>query len=227
MDAEPNTVEATQIRSISYDQEEILEWIQRLYCPKGFELDPTYSKGNFYGGKILSPPLKYDIEPQVEGVVQADCRKLPLPDASVRSIIFDPPFVGASIGSVEAKIGIIKQRFGFYRKVPIELWGMYKEALQEFYRLLYPEGFLIFKCQDTVEDSKQYLSHIKIINMALNLGFYPKDLFILLAKNRLTSPSQRIQQHARKYHCYFLVLQKKQVYINYSGMSNEYTSAVI
>ena len=36
------------IKSISYEQDEILQWIIDLYCHNGFQLDPTYSKGNFY-----------------------------------------------------------------------------------------------------------------------------------------------------------------------------------
>ena len=36
------------IKTISYDQEEIIKNIIELYCPNGIELDPTYSKGVFY-----------------------------------------------------------------------------------------------------------------------------------------------------------------------------------
>ena len=42
------------------------------------------------------------------------------------------------------------------------------------------KGILIFKCQDKVSSGKQYMSHVFIINEAEKLGFYTKDLFILL-----------------------------------------------
>lgn len=200
------------IKSISFEQDEIIQWIIELYCPGGFELDPTYSVGNFY--KEIPPPVyKFDIQPQIQDVTQADCRNLPLTDASIGSIMFDPPFVGGS--RKNGKPGIIKQRFGYYKNIQTELWGMYRDALIEFYRILKQDGVLVFKCQDTVESSKQYFSHIEIINMALSIGFYPKDLFILLAKSRLISPSQKNQQHARKFHSYFLVLIKQHNPVQY------------
>lgn len=199
------------IKSISESQEEIMEGIMALYCLNGFELDPTYSKGNFY--KNITPPkYKFDINPVLPEVVQADCTKLPLESNSINSMMFDPPFVGASIK--DGKPGIIKNRFGYYKNIP-ELWEMYSNALIEFYRILKPGGVLVFKCQDVIESAKQYLSHIKIILKATEIGFYTKDLFVLLAKSRLMSPNMLNQQHARKFHCYFLVFIKEENKVKY------------
>jgi len=200
------------IRSVSFKQEVIIKNIIKLYCPKGIECDPTYSKGVFYKN-IKQPKYKFDLSPQIEGVRQADCRQLPLGDASVASLMFDPPFIGGSIG--KGKKGIIKERFGIYKDIPT-LWSMYSDALIEFSRVLKVDGVLIIKCQDTVESGKQYLSSYKIIQMALSLDLYPKDLFVLVAKSRLVSPSQRIQQHSRKFHSYFLVFIKQKSKVDYS-----------
>lgn len=38
------------------------------------------------------------------------------------------------------------------------------------------------------------MSHVFIMNEAIKIGFYPKDLFILLAKNRLTADWLRIKK---------------------------------
>lgn len=200
------------IKSVSYDQEEIIKNIMTLYCPKGFELDPTYSKGNFYKN-IPEPDYKYDLNPEVEGVVQADCRKLPHGYNSINSIMFDPPFV-AAMPRKEAT-GIITKRFGFYKNIYPELWDMYRDALKEFERILKPGGLLVFKCQDTIHHDHQWLSHVEIINYALSLGFYPKDLFVLIAKNRLIGKNSRKQVHCRKYHSYFLVFIKKKHPVKY------------
>ena len=210
------------IQTTSYDQDYILESIIQLYCPSGFDIDPTYSTGNFYKN-IPKPKLKFDINPKIEGVEQADCRNLPLDNASVNSIMFDPPFVGGS--RKNGKPGIIKERFGYYRNVQHELWGMYRSALEEFHRILRPDGVLVFKCQDTIESSKQYLSHVEIINYAIHLGFYPKDIFILLAKNRIISPNQYKQQHARKFHSYFLVFLKTPSKVKYSFINDSQSYA--
>ena len=199
------------IKSISYSQDEILNWIIQLYCPDGFELDPTYSKGVFYKN-IPQPPLKFDLNPQIDGVEQSDCCDLPLDDESISTIMFDPPFV-AGIGKTNN--GIIRKRFGAYKTIQSHLWPMYHLALTEFYRILKPNGVLVTKCQDGIDSSKQYLSHVEIINKAIELGFYPKDLFILLAKHRMMSPNMRVQQHARKFHCYFIVFIKRNSLVKY------------
>jgi len=42
------------IKSISYDQDELLQWIIRLYVEDGrFDIDPTFSTGGFY--RIIPP----------------------------------------------------------------------------------------------------------------------------------------------------------------------------
>jgi hypothetical protein len=79
------------------------------------------------------------------------------------------------------------------------------------------DGIVVFKCQDTVSGGKNHFTHTMIMNMAIEIGFYPKDLFILLAKMRINSFGGRWnkQEHARKYHSYFIVLQKTKPKVNY------------
>jgi hypothetical protein len=70
---------------------------------------------------------------------------------------------------------------------------------------------LIFKCQDKVSGGKQYFSHCFIKEEAEKIGFYPKDLFILLAKNRIMADWQvENQKNARKFHSYFWVFEKSE-----------------
>lgn len=206
------------IKSTSDSQFEIIKNIINLYIPKGkIDCDTTYSTGNFYNNTgIKQPTHKFDLYPQVENVIEADCRHLPLEDSSLESIMFDPPFIANQPSSKNIEdntIGLISKRFGYYKSIPI-LWDMYKEALQEFYRILKDDGVLIFKCQDTVSSGKQYLSHIYIINEAIKLGYYPKDMFILTAKNRILGLCKQ-QLHSRKYHSYFIVFQKTKCKVDY------------
>ncbi|KKL84575.1 hypothetical protein LCGC14_1963320, partial [marine sediment metagenome] len=100
------------IKSVSESQAVILNDIIKLYCPNGFEVDPTYSKGNFYKD-VPEPKHKLDLHPQGSGVIEADSRQLPFNSSSVGSIVFDPPFVGGS--QKDGKPGIIKERFGYYK----------------------------------------------------------------------------------------------------------------
>lgn len=191
------------IKTISYSQTEILSWIIRLHCPNGFDLDPTYSKGNFYKGGIPQPKYKFDITPSMPEVIKADVRNLPLNSFSIKSIIFDPPFI-VSMHTDKGKTGIIRDRFGSYKTIT-ELWLMYWQAMEEFKRILKDQGVLIFKCQDTVDSGQQYFTHNIIFNYAKKLDFYPKDLFVLLAENRIIGKFHHKQQHARKFHSYFWV----------------------
>ena len=195
------------ISSVSDSQDEILKGIIALHCPDGFDLDPTYSKGAFYKN-IPEPRYKSDSVPLADDVMECDCRDLPFSSGELNSIIFDPPFV-AAIPTGNSKRGIIRERFGYYRNVQGELWELYRASLKEFYRILKYNGVLVVKSQDTIDSGKQCLSHIEIINYAYRIGFYPIDIFILIARSRLRGSSWRNQQHARKYHSYFLVFKKR------------------
>ena len=214
------------VKSISYDQNEIIQWIMNLYCPDGFELDPTHSIGNFYK-KIPKPKLKYDISPQSSDVKQADCTDLPLDNNSIQSIMFDPPFV-VGIPTDTAKNGIMEKRFGSYSNIQKDLWRMYLKSMAEFKRILKDNGVLVVKCQDIVSCGLQFMSHIELINYAILLGFYPKDLFILLAENRVNRWKDKPQQHSRKFHSYFIVFinQKSPVKYTVSGF-NPYQESLI
>lgn len=59
---------STKFTSLSYDEVRILRGIMDLYNGgQPFDLDPTYSKGNFWK-KLPAPRLKFDLDPQVDGV---------------------------------------------------------------------------------------------------------------------------------------------------------------
>ena len=180
--------------------------------PQGFiDCDPTYSIGNFYKNNNIQEPIyKFDINPQRDGVIQANAENLPIEDESINCLMFDPPFLatkGKSL-NIENNSNSINKRFGVY-PTEKELHQFYVNTLKEFYRVIANRGILIFKCQDKVSSGKQYMSHCFIHNQAVEIGFYPKDLFVLLAKNRIVADWQKAnQKNARKYHSYFWVFEK-------------------
>ena len=210
------------VKSVSYDQSEIIKWILQLHVPnKKIDCDATYSVGNFYNKTgIDKPQYRFDIFPQTDDVVYADSRSLPLQDNSVGCMMFDPPFLATTGKSLHENKNnnVINKRFGVYPNEK-ELHQFYIDSLKEAYRCLCDKGILIFKCQDKISSSKQYLSHVFIINEAEKIGFYTKDLFILLAKNRLVADWQiKNQKNARKFHSYFIVFQR--FYTRTLGYSN-------
>lgn len=163
-----------------------------MYLKEKIDCDLTYSIGNFYKNSgIESPKYKFDINPQVNGVLYADSRNIPLKDSTINCIMFDPPFLATTGKSLveDKNNNKINKRFGVYPS-ETELHQFYIDSLKEVYRILTNNGILIFKCQDKISSGKQYMSHCFIYNEAVKIGFYPKDLFILLSKNRLVADWQ-------------------------------------
>ena len=207
------------VRSISYSQDRILRNITKLYLsrcsekgkPRRFDLDPTFGYGGFYN-VIRKPRLCFDLSPAPDlnaEIVKADVRNLPLRDRSICSIIFDPPFLAGG-----GRHGIMSSRYGYMAKVE-DVWELYWKALVEFNRVLKPFGVVVVKCQDVIHGRNQYFTHVVIMNYAVKLGLYPKDLFILLSKNRPIQWNVKTQNHARKFHSYFWVFGKQKRKIGY------------
>jgi hypothetical protein len=208
------------IKTVYENHDECLTAILEICGLSNFTLDPTYSTGNFYKGEVPEPTLKSDVRPQTEDVIEMDCRELVYKTGTIRSIIFDPPFLATRGPSLRGSSGNeIARRFTVFNDEKT-LHSFYSDALMEFYRVLAPGGFLVFKCQDKVSSGKQYFSHVYIHNWAISIGFYPKDLFIYVHKTRMVADWQRTQQHARKYHSYFWVFQKIRPKVDWHELTN-------
>lgn len=192
------------VLSLRFDEERILRDICNLYLNgKVPNADVTYSTGNMWKN-FDKPILKFDIDPQLPGVFYADCRDLPLENNEVESIMFDPPFV---FRECLTNTGITVIRFGsFYSES--DLLSFYRESMWEFYRVLVDEGILIFKCQDVCSSGKQYWTHNNIYNISKDIGYIMEDLFVLGRNSILWGKQWKRQNHARKNHCYYLVLRK-------------------
>ena len=204
------------IQSVNYDQHEILENIKELHCSEGtkrFDADITYGNGSFWKNSH-EPMLKYDICPQLPGVIQANSNSIPINDDSLESVVYDPPFLTYVKKGRDHKEGnvIMSKRFGGYYKYK-ELEEDYNKTLIECHRVLRKNGIMVFKCQDIIHDHKMHCTHNMVINMAEEIGFRLEDLFVLAAKSRMAIPptdghAPKKQKHARIFHSYFLVLKK-------------------
>ncbi len=195
------------IKSISYDQNEILQSIISLHSPEGFDCDPTYGNGRFYA-EIPQPKHKFDIDPQLPEVIQADSQCLPLEPKSINSIIIDPPFLtyvkqGRSHNNGSS---IMASRFGGYYTYD-DLIEHYQGTISEAHRILSKKGIMTFKCQDIIHNHRIHSTHTNVIHMAELEGFRLLDMFILAAKHRMPTRKGK-QRHARIYHSYFLVFKK-------------------
>lgn len=196
------------IKSVSDNQIEILQSIQQLYCPDGFECDLTYGNGGFWKD-IDEPQYCFDIDPLKSHVVKAKSDEIPLSDNSLNNIVFDPPFLTYIKKSREHANGkmIMAKRFGGYYKYS-ELMNHYEFTLYECSRLLKKNGILVFKCQDIIHNHRMHCTHHNVINWAEKWNFRLEDLFVLAKKNRMPGPQRGKQRHARIYHSYFLVFKQ-------------------
>jgi len=143
----------------------------------------------------------------------ADFRALPYADASVDVVVLDPPYVhnagqrnGHGYAPTTTRYNGRATTAGMYNA---DIMALYRDGMTEAFRVLSPEGGTCWvKCKDEVEREVQRWSHITICQMALEIGFCARDLFILTG---MTSPQRwpgRIQRHARKNHSYLWIFQR-------------------
>ena len=198
---------------------EVFPLVLRLHVPAGVKVaDVTYGKGVFWNNV---EPEEYDLHPSdiSEGI---DCRDLPYSEESIDCVVLDPPYMEGFYRKKESEKagGGTHQAFRNHYSNGDEQAGeggakwhgavfqMYKESGQEAHRVLREQGTLIVKCQDEVSANRQNLTHVEIINEYAELGFYCKDLFIVVRPNKPGVSRIKRQIHARKNHSYFLVFSK-------------------
>jgi hypothetical protein len=216
---------------------EIFPLILQLHVPKGSVVaDVTYGKGTFWKGVSLSDyrVLASDISPksdlgllpfiEVRGGV--DCRALPYGDSSINCVVLDPPYMeGLYRRSVDHMAGSgthVAFRNAYSNGQETDggpkwhgaVLDLYLRAGREACRVLRTNGTFIVKCQDEVSANKQRLTHVELITGYESLGFYTKDLFVVVRTNAPGVSRVKQQVHARKNHSYFLVFEKRKVSVS-------------
>lgn len=202
----PSVTAFNVVKSVSSNEDDILLGIMRLHnAGSVFCADVTYSVGGLYRGSVPAPPLKFDIAPKVEGVGRADVCSLPIETGSIRSVVFDPPFMFNPHGSAKNNKANVR-----YTMFPTwaDLERTYKGALAEFWRVLVPGGIVAFKCQDYT-DAKTTMTHCLVYQWAAEAGFYAKDIFIRYRDHGPAYNPALRQKHARKFHSYWWVFQRQ------------------
>lgn len=216
------------------DNDLLFPQILDLHVPLNAKIaDITFGKGVFWNkvnldnytllasDLYLKPATKEKFQ-HIEIKEGIDARNLPYEDASLDCVVFDPPYMegfyrknaGQVAGSgthtsfrsaYSSGKGTEKTKGGKYHEAVIE---MYEQAGIEAYRVLKKGGIMIVKCQDEVSANKQRFTHVEIISSYESLGFYSKDLFVLMRSNKPGVSRILKQVHARKNHSYFLVFVK-------------------
>ncbi len=197
--------------------DEIFPKILELHVAEGALIaDVTYGKGVFWK---RVPKGKYRVIGS-DIATGTDCRRLPYKSESLDCVVLDPPYMeGFYRRQADQKAGS-----GTYRAFRDHYsWGseraqgpkwqaavlhFYLQAGKEAHRVLKERGVFIVKCQDAVSANRQHLTHVQLVVEYQEMGFYAKDLFVLVRKNRPAVSRLKKQVHARKNHSYFLVFVK-------------------
>ena len=109
-------------------------------------VDVTYNMGRFWR-KVPPPAIRFDLDEQWDADV-ADFRNLPLNDASVSTIVLDPPYKlngtsgGAGPSALDAGYGV----GGGYISVA-DTHKLITDGIDEAWRVLKVGGLLLLKCQ--------------------------------------------------------------------------------
>lgn len=198
------------------DNSEVFPHVLRLHVKRGAKVaDVTYGKGVFW--KNISKN-EYQLLP-TDIKTGVDCRKLPYRNGGIDCVVLDPPYMEGLYRSDDSFAGngthsSFREHYSNGDRPP-ELRNKWHDAVLELYvraaieakRVLKTNGILIVKCQDEVSAGIQRLTHVEIIMNLVNLGYYPKDLFIMVRRNKPGVTRMISQIHARKNHSYFLVFQ--------------------
>ncbi len=200
------------IRSVEYNQFDIIRSILSIEKIETFDADFTYGNGGFYK-EIPKPEFRFDIDENLENLTHnCSSESTPLSDGQIKSIMFDPPFLTYIRAAREGNGNMVMAgRFGGYWRYD-ELESHYRGTIDEAHRVLSKKGIFVIKCQDIIHNHKMHCTHVNVINWSKG-KFRIKDLYVLPAKHRMGIPPQKghapkQQKHARIYHSYFLVLQK-------------------
>ena len=198
---------------------DIFPKVLKLHVEDGSKVaDVTYGKGVFWKNIDIG---NYHFFPSdiADGL---DCRNLPYEESSFDAVVFDPPYMegfyrkGKTVKAGNGTHNTFRDQYANGDEAPKPDGGkwhgavleMYDEGGKEAHRILRDRGVCIVKCQDEVSANKQNLTHVEIINAFAEIGFFCKDLFIVVRPNKPGVSRVIHQMHARKNHSYFLVFVK-------------------
>jgi len=190
----------------------LLELMLRFYprVPPRRILDATVNGGRFWRGSQRRI-IGLDINPSYRPDIIGDNRCLPLRDACMDVLVYDPPHI-PNQGKDRSKD--FNTRFGLVLKSSAHdgynLSHLYLPFTHEAYRVLKPEGVLFCKIADYVHNHRLQWAHVELLQAAVAAGFCPCDCIVKTRKGPIIDPKWKIAHHARRHHCYWLVFRKSE-----------------
>jgi len=170
-------------------------------------LDATYNAGRFWKDSERRV-VSMDIDPQYKPMIVGDNRKMTgVPSAKFGTVIYDPPHVGPQGRDKSRK------RFDVDFGATVECgkdqdWSLsylYPSFLNQAKRVLKPDGLLLAKITDMVNNHKSKWPHCDFMRMAEEAGFTVCDLIVKVRTGPMVSTKWKEAHHARKRHCFWIV----------------------
>lgn len=200
------------LTTVCRSNEEGFARILALYARPGQTIaDPTFGNGRFWRNVERG---HYDVRATDLNRDGVDLRALPYGAESVDVAVLDPPYRYTPLKNIKqddapghGKVDGLYNLQAAQLKNTQQVIDLYVAGFAEAHRVLRQGGFLIVKCQDTVQDGKNIWVHCLLMDKAADLGFACRDLLVVAPASVLKTRWER-QRHLRKGHSYFLVLRK-------------------
>jgi hypothetical protein len=188
---------------------ELLEAMFSFYASIDPEpiLDSTYNAGRFWKGSRRRV-ISMDIDPGYKPTIVGDNRKMTgVPSAHFGTVVYDPPHVGPQGRDKSRKKFDVD--FGATVECGKEQnWNLsylYPPFLRQAKRVLKPDGLLLAKITDMVNNHRSKWAHCDFMRMAEEVGFAVCDLIVKIRNGPMLSDKWKEAHHARKRHCFWIV----------------------
>lgn len=170
-------------------------------------LDATHNVGRFWRGSAREV-VSMDIDPRHKPMILGDNRVMEgVPDSHYGLVVYDPPHVGPQGRDKSSKRFDVD--FGATMPCGAEqgwtLSYLYPPFLKQAKRVLKPDGLLLAKITDMVNNHRSRWAHCDFMGMAADAGFTVCDLIIKVRKGPMMSDKWRNAYHARKRHCFWII----------------------
>jgi hypothetical protein len=193
---------------------ELLEEMFTFYAKILVEpiLDATYNAGRFWKGSKRNV-VSMDIDARYKPMIVMDNRKMTgVPSAHFGTVVYDPPHVGPQGRDKSRKKFDVD--FGATvecgKKHNWNLSYLYPPLLKQARRVLKPQGLLLAKITDMVNNHRSKWPHCDFMRMAEEAGFTVCDLIIKIRTGPMVSNKWENAHHARKRHCFWIVCRNEQ-----------------